>query len=152
MSLLEIIKNDLKIAQKERRDFEIGVLRLLFSVFQNREIEKKGKGLESQLLNEEIIEILSREAKKRKETAEIYKQAGRKDLAKKENQELEIIEKYLPEQLNEKEIRKIIKEVIKKIKVNDFKNFGKIMGEAMKELKGKADAKIISEIIKKQLR
>ncbi len=151
MSLLETIKTDLKTALKEKQSFTTGVLRLLLSVFHNKEIEKKGKGLEPQLSDEEIIEILSREVKKRKEAIEIYKQGGRDDLAQKENQELEIIKKCLPEQLSEEEIEKIVVKVIEEIGASDPKNFGKIMGEAMKELKGRADAKIVSETVKKQL-
>mgnify|MGYP001564730386 FL=1 len=151
MSLSETIKTDLKTSLKEKREFETGVLRLLASVFQNKEIEKKGKGLEPRLSDEEIIEILTREAKKRKEAAEIYKQGNRDDLAKKEIEESEIIKKYLPEQLGEEEITKIIEGIIQKSGVVNQNDFGRVMGEAMKELKGKADAKLVSEIVKKKL-
>ena len=151
MSLSETIKTDLKTSLKEKREFETGVLRLLASVFQNKEIEKKGKGLEPRLSDEEIIEILTREAKKRKEAAEIYKQGNRDDLAKKEIEESEIIKKYIPEQLGEEEITKIIEGIIQKSGVVNQNDFGRVMGEAMKELKGKADAKLVSEIVKKKL-
>lgn len=145
------ITEELKAAMKTSRDFEVGVLRMLLSVFHNREIEKKGKGQEPVLSDEDIIEILSREAKKRKEAAEIYKQGGREDLVQKESRELEIIRKYLPEQLNEEAIEKIVKAAIEKTGASSPKDFGKVMAEAMKELKGRADAKTVSEIIKKKL-
>ena len=151
MSLLETIRDNLKTAIKEKQEFKTGVLRLLNAIFQNKEIEKKGKGLEIELLDEEVVEILSREAKKRKEAIEMYKQGSRDDLAQKENNELEIINKYLPEQLSKEEIEKIVAKAIEKISGKDSKDFGKAMGESMKELKGQADAKIVSEIVKKLL-
>jgi len=102
-------------------------------------------------LEEEVIEILVKEAKKRKEAAEIYNKGGRNDLAEKEKKELEIVQKYLPEQLSEIEVEKIVKTVVEKSGVKNIKEFGRLMGEVMKELKGKADAKLVGEIIKKLL-
>ncbi len=145
------ISNDLKEAMKAGREFEVGVLRMLSSAFHNKEIEKKGRGMEPVLSEDEAIEILTREAKKRKEAFEVYQKAGRKDLAEKEAKELEIIKKYLPEQLSEEEVKKIIDTAIEKTGVKEIKDFGRVMAEAMKELKGKADASIVSEIIKKKL-
>ena len=182
MSISETIKSNLNAALKGKREFEVGVLRFLNASLHNKEIEKRGKpgsrisaypdkvgiktqlaeislpskGLQPELSDEEIIEVLHKEAKKRKEAIEIYAKGGRNDLAQKETQELEIIQKYLPEQLSEKEIEKVVKAVIEKIGAKDAKGFGRAMGEVMKELsavggKGNADAKIVSEIIRKQL-
>lgn len=151
MSLLETIKTDLKTSQKEKREFETGVLRLLASVFQNKEIEKKGKGLEPRLSDEEVVEILSREAKKRKEAAEVYKKGRRDDLAQKEIQESEIIKKYLPEQLSEEEVDRVVSKAVEKTGAVSQKEFGKVMAEAMKELKGRADSKDVSDAIRRKL-
>jgi len=145
------ISDNLKEAMKAGQEFEVGVLRMLLSSLHNKEIEKKGKGLEPTLSDDEVIEVLSREAKKRKEAIEAYKKGNRTDLAQKETKELEIIEKYLPEQLSEEEVEKIIIAAIKKIGAVTVKDFGKVMGEAMKELKGKADASLVSEIARKRL-
>ncbi len=145
------IVDDLKVALKSGDSFKTNTLRFLLSSLHNKEIEKKGRGLEPTLSDDEVIEVLSREAKKRKEAIEAYKKGNRTDLAQKETKELEIIEKYLPEQLAEEEIEKIVKATIEKTGAKEVKDFGKVMAEAMKELKGKADASLVSEIVRKQL-
>ncbi len=149
--LYQKISEDLKEALKAKDDFRVGVLRLVISTLRNKEIEKKGKKLEPILTEEEVVEILAKEAKKRKEAAEIFDKGGRNDLAEKEKKELEIVQKYLPEQLSEAEVEKIVKAIVEKSGVKDIKEFGRLMGEVMKELKGKADAKLVGEIIKKLL-
>jgi len=145
------ITDDLKIAMKSGQGFELGVLRMLSAALHNKEIEKKGKGLKTDLSDDETIEVLTREAKKRKEAAELYLKGNRIDLAEKEKTELKIIKKYLPEQMATDEIEKIVKAAIEKTGAKDVKEFGKVMAEAMKDLKGKADASSVSEIVKKLL-
>lgn len=145
------IADDLKNAMKSGDDFQIGVLRLLLSSFRNKEIEKKSKGMEPDLFEEEIVEVLSKEAKKRREAVELYGKAEREDLASKERKELEIIQKYLPAQLSEEEIGKSVRLAIERTGAKDIKDFGRAMAEAMKELKGRADAKTVSEIVKRNL-
>lgn len=152
------IFEDLKEAMKASKEFETGLLRMLLSSLHNKEIEKKGKGGEPVLSDEEVIEVLSKEAKKRKEAAEMFNNAGRGELAEKEIKELELIKKYLPEQISSEEIEKVVKAVIERtVKDPEGKQvpygarFGKVMAEAMKDLKGKADASSVSEAIKKFL-
>ncbi len=149
--LQQKINDDLKEFLKAGKSFEVGVLRLIISVFKNKEIEKRGKGQGSTLIEEEIIEILMKEAKKRKEAMEIYKKGGRENLAEKEAKELEMIKAYLPQEASKEEIEKIVDKAIAIIGTSDQKSFGKIMSEAMKDLKGKADASMVSEIIKSKL-
>lgn len=151
MALYQKIADDLKNAMKSGDDFQVGVLRLLLSSFRNKEIEKKSKGLEPDLSEEEIVEVLSKEAKKRREAVELYGKAEREDLASKERKELEIIQKYLPAQLSEEEIGKSVRLAIERTGAKDIKDFGRAMAEAMKELKGRADAKTVSEIVKRNL-
>ena len=162
--LFEKINQDLKTAFKKGDDFYVGVLRMMVAAFKNKEIEKRGKGGRPELSDEEIIEILSKEMKKRKEAANIYARAGRKDLSDKELKEVSIIQDYLPAQASFEEIEKIIDGIINKTGAviqkdskesrgseNNGANFGRIMGEAMKELKGKAESVLIAELIKKKL-
>jgi uncharacterized protein YqeY len=151
MSLKEKLNGDLKEAMKAGQEFEVGVFRFLLSSLHNKEIEKKGKGLEPELSDEEVVEVLIREAKKRKESIEAYSKGNRSDLAEKETKELEIIKNYLPEELSGEEIEKVVKAAIEKTGAREVKDFGKVMAEAMRELKGKADASIISEVVKKNL-
>ena len=145
------IKEDLKEALKAGDGFRVGTLRMVLSSLHNKEIEKKGKGQEPKLTEEETIEDLMSEAKKRKESIGAYLKGNRNDLADKEKKELEIITVYLPKQLNEEEIKKIVQETIQKIGAQNEKDFGKVMGEVMKELKGRADAGLVSQIVKDNL-
>ena len=145
------INDDQKEVMKAGKDFEVGVLRMLLSVLHNKEIEKKGKGQESNLTDEEVIEVLAREAKKRDEAAEMYVKGGRQELADKEKSEAEIIKKYLPEQLNEEETTKLIEQVLAKTGAKEIKDLGRVMAELMKDIKGRADTKMASEIVRKKL-
>ncbi len=145
------IKDDLNNFLKAGKSFEAGVLRLILSVFKNKEIEKKGKGQEIILTDEEIVDLLMKEAKKRKEATEVYKKGNREDLAEKEMQELEIIKKYLPEELGAEEIEKIVDKEIAATGATSVKDMGKTMAEAMKELKGRADASAVGAMIKQKL-
>lgn len=151
MSLLEKINSDLKSFFKAGQSFEVGILRMIVAAIHNKEIEKRGKGKEPELTEEELIDLLSKENKKRKESAELYKQGNRNDLVEKELKESEFIQKYLPEAASEEEIGKIVSEAIAKTGAKDIKDMGKAMGEAMKWLKGRADASVIGNLIKKKL-
>ena len=145
------INDDLRGALKVGRAFEAGVFRFLLSSLHNREIEKKGKGLEPTLSDEEVIEVLSREAKKRKEAIEAYTKGSREDLVKKETEELRMIKRYLPQELGEIEIKNVVESVIGRIGAVSAKDFGRAMGEVMKELRGRADAAVVSELIRQKL-
>lgn len=150
--LYQKITGDLKKSLKSGDGFRLGILRMLSAALHNKEIEKKSKGQDSILSEDEIIEVLLKEAKKRKEAAEIYQKGNRNDLSEKETKELEIIKKYLPEQLSKEEVEKIVIATIEKINAVAVKDFGKVMAEAMKELKNKADASLVSEIVKDKLK
>ena len=149
--LQQKISDSLKEFLKAGKSFEAGVLRMLLSAVHNKEIEKRGKGLEPALSEEEITEVLAKEAKKRKEAVEIYSKAGRDNLAEKEAEELKIVKFYLPPELNREEIEKAVERAVKKTGASGPKDIGKAMGEAMKELKGRAEAGTVSEIVRKKL-
>ncbi|MCP6719970.1 MAG: GatB/YqeY domain-containing protein [Patescibacteria group bacterium] len=153
MTLEEKIKSDLVQALKEKDGLRSGTLRLVLSATHNLEIEKKGKseGKEVVLGDDEVLEVLRKEAKKRKEAIEMYKKGKRGELAEKEEKELNIIEEYLPSQMNEEEIVKILDETMVRVKPGGPADFGKVMGDAMKQLKGKADAQMVAGLIKKKL-
>lgn len=149
-SLKEKIKNDFTAAMKEG-GVRLDTLRLLRAALHNREIEKRAKSGTAEITEEEALEIVMREIKKRREAAEMYTQGGRAELATQEKKELNVLEDYLPPQMGEEEIRQVVAEAIKKIGATDAKATGKIMGEAMKTLKGKADSAVVSRIIKEGL-
>jgi hypothetical protein len=148
MPIKEKLENDLKEAMKSGDNFRRETLRFVLSILKNKEIEKRGKGKDESLKEEEILEILSKEAEKRKETALVYKGAGREDLAKKEEREAEIIESYLPARMSDEDLKKEIKEILSSFDEASQKDFGKIMKEAIKRLKGKASSSRISQILK----
>jgi len=91
------------------------------------------------------------QAKQRKEAIEAYEKGGREELAAKERQELEILNKFLPQQLSEEEVKKIVLEVVAGLSDDDKKNFGKIMGSAMTRLKGQTEGNIVSKVVKEIL-
>jgi len=161
MSLKEKIDADLKKATKERKEIEVSVLRLLkdaiflkekekrYKIFNQRKgVSEKELEKESQLSDEEIIEVIFAEIKKRKEAILEFEKGKRKDLVEKETKEIEILKKYLPEQLSEKEVEKIIKETIKKLGAKDIKDMGRVMKELMPKLKGRVEGSLISKIVK----
>ena len=147
MSKVEELKSALIEAQKAKEASVIETLRGLLASIHNEEIAKRSKGDDALLSDDEIVSVLQREAKKRKESAEVYKGAGRDELEEKENKELSIIEAYLPKALTEEEVTVIVKGVVEK----GEDNFGKVMGASMKEVAGRADAKLVTQVVKECL-
>lgn len=151
MALLEQLQSDLTAAQKGRRGFETGVLRLLVAAVHNRAIEKRGQGKGDTLTDEDVLEVLKKEAKKRKEAIQLFTQGNRQDLAENEAKELKLVEQYLPAELSETDVRAHIEKVLASGAVSAEQGFGIVMKEVMKELKGKADAGLVSKIVKEKI-
>ncbi len=147
MSIVDSIKEDLKAALKNKEEERVGVLRMLIADFQNRSKDKQAKGVDSVLSDEEAIGALQKEFKKRKDAIGLFRKGGREDLAAKEEAELKFLEVYLPKQASQEEIEAVVREVIS---AGD-KDFGSLMKEAMKRLKGKADGGQVGGIIKSLL-
>jgi uncharacterized protein YqeY len=158
--LREKIEEDLKKAMKEKKEREVLALRLLRAALFNREKEKrykisKGKkeikeeelAKESQLTDDEIREVIFSEIKKRKEAISEFIRGKREDLVQKEEKEMEVLKKYLPEELPQEEIEKMAKEIIEKIGAKEMKDMGKVMKELMPKVKGRAEGKTVSEIV-----
>ncbi len=161
MTLKETIQKDLKEAIKKKKELNSTVLRMLLAAVLNKEKEKRFKLTkekpdlkeeelvkESQLADEEVIEVISFEVKKRKEAVADYEKGERQELAEKEKKEMEILQKYLPEQLSEEEIKKLAQEAIKKTGAKEQKDMGKVMAELMSQVKGKADGTLVSKVVK----
>ena len=139
MNLKEKINEDLKSAMKEGDKTKLTTVRSIRALI--LEFEKSGTGKE--LTGEEEIKLLSSAAKKRKDSIEQFKNAGRDDLAEKEEAELNILMSYLPKQLTEEEIDKEVKRIGEEINAKSKDDFPKLMPEVMKQLKGKADGKLV---------
>ena len=164
MGLKEKIEKDFQKTLKERKAIETSTLRMLKAAIFNNEKEKRyklskekpelsGEELEeeSQLNDEEVIEVISSEVKKRKESILEFEKGKREDLVEKEKKELDILQKYLPEQLSEEELQKLAKEAIDKTGAKEIKDMGKVMQEVMPKVKGKADGTLVSKIVKELL-
>ena len=148
MDFTEKINSDLKQAMLRKDESAVLTLRGIKSAILLAKTEKGGN---EEISEEQGIKILQKLAKQRRESLEIYKQQGRNDLADAEEQELKIIEQYLPKQMNEAEVRNIISRIIKETGATNASEIGKVMPVAMKELAGKADGKTISAIVREML-
>ena len=140
------LNQDLKEAMKSGNADKVGVLRLLNAALHNQAI---AKGKDAVLTDEEVMEVLRREAKKRKESVEAFTKGGRPELAGKERVELVLIEVYLPKQMSREEVAAAVEKILAGLA--DKSNQGLVMKAVMQELKGKADGKMISEVVKEKL-
>jgi hypothetical protein len=148
MSLKEQIDRDIKNAMLAKNKDELRALRAIKSLILLAESEKNAS---DKLDQGAEIRLLSKAAKQRKESIEIYRDQGRDDLLKKEQDELEVIERYLPKQLSEEEVELELRNIIDEMGADGPKDMGKIMGVATKKLAGQADGKIMAEITKRLL-
>jgi uncharacterized protein YqeY len=148
MSLKAQIDADIKKAMLAKNKEELDALRSIKSLILLAETEK---GVSSEIAADAENKLLMKAAKQRKESADIFQQQGREDLAQKELGQLEIINRYLPKQLGEEEIAVALKAIIEELGAKGPQDMGKVMGVATKKLAGQADGKIISETVKKLL-
>jgi len=143
LSLEEIIFNDMKKALKENEKLKLSTLRLIRAAIKNAEISKKEK-----LTEDEVIGIVSSNLKKLEESLDMFTKGQRPELAEKAKKEIEIVKKYLPEQLSEEEVEKIVKETIIKFGFKGLQDIGPAMREIMPQLKGKADGKMVNKMVR----
>ena len=145
MSLHETLSADLTTAPKERAPDTLSVLRLIKAALLNAE---KDSGASEMLSDEQVLAVLQKEAKKRKDSIEAFTKGERADLAATEQAELTLIERYLPAPFTDDEVRAIITTVIKETATP---NFGAVMGPVMQQVGGRADGKKVKELIQEQL-
>ena len=146
MTLLDTINNDMKNYMKEKDSFSLGVVRMVKGAIQLESISKK-----KELTDEEIISVISKQIKMRKDSIVEFEKGNRQDLVEQNKKEIEILNKYMPEQLSMEEINKIIDEAFLLIKPTSSKEQGLIMKETTPKLKGRADMSLVSGIIKDRL-
>ncbi len=146
MGLKERLINDMKEAMKAKDKVKLSTIRMINSLIKNAEIEKRGE-----LTDDEIVSLLMKYAKQRRESIQMYEQGGRQDLVEKEKEELAIVESYLPEQMSEDEIRKIVEEVIRETGASSPKDMGIVMKNVMPKVKGKAEGSVVNRIVRELL-
>lgn len=150
MSLKDRISEDIKTAMKAKDKVRLETVRSIKKVILEEESTARGKGQEG-LTKDQELAVLTRLAKQRRDAIAQYTDANREDLAEKEAAELAIIEEYLPAQLSDEEIEAVIDDLIAKTGASSAKDMGKVMGPAMKELKGRADGAQVQAIVKQKL-
>ena len=149
MGLKERISEDLKAAMKSGDKLRLETLRTVRAALMEKEIERRGAG--QPMVSEDETGVLVTAVKRRRESIEMFQKGGRGDLVDQETRELAIIQEYLPKQMNEEEVLKVIEEVIGQTGAAGAADFGKVMPMVMKQVKGKADGKVVQELVKKRL-
>ena len=143
------LQEELKQSMLAKRELQTSVLRMLLSAINYYEIQKGGAGYEAS--EEDVLSVVQKEAKQRRDSIEQFKNAGRQELADKEQKELEMLEVYLPEQMSEGEIKNLVKEAISQTGAASVQDIGKVMGALMPKVKGKADGNLVNKIVRESL-
>ncbi len=147
MTLEQKIQQDLKEAMKSGDRFKVDTLRGLIAQIKDERIKLRPKELEEK----DVLAVLQRAVKRRKEAISLYQQGNRQDLVDKEQKELEIIQQYLPEQMSKEEVLKLIEQAIAEVQAQSIKDMGKVMGSVMKKVQGRADGKEVQQLVRERL-
>lgn len=146
MDLSHRLNEDMKQAMKSQDKFKLSTIRMVRSAIKNVEIDEKRT-----LYDNEVLEIISREIKQRKDALQEFEQAGRADLADRIQAEIDLLLSYLPAQLSEEEIKVIVQETIQKTSASSKADMGKVMAVLMPKIKGRADGKLVNLIVQQYL-
>lgn len=147
--LKQQLKDELKQSMLAKDELRTSVLRMLISAITYYEIQKGGAGYEA--TDEDVLSVIDKQVKQRKDSIEQFEKAGRPELAAKEKQEMDMLVKYLPEQMSEEEARQIVEETVAGLGNVTMADMGKVMGAVMPKLKGKADGNIVSKLVRETL-
>jgi len=146
VSVLDQLNQDMKQAMKDKATVKLSVIRMVKAAIKNEEIKTQ-----SELSDDAVLTVLTRELKQRRDSLHEFEKAGREDLASKIREEIEVLTSYLPAQLSEDEIRQIIREAITATGAASKKEMGKVMGVIMPKVKGKADGSLVQKIVSEEL-
>ncbi|AZV63506.1 GatB/YqeY domain-containing protein [Peribacillus frigoritolerans] len=146
MSLLERLNNDMKQAMKNKEKDKLSVIRMLKASIQNEALKQR-----QDLTDDEELTVLSRELKQRKDSLQEFENAGRSDLVDKVRTELVYVEAYMPQQLSEEDISKIVNETILEVNATSKADMGRVMGALMPKVKGKADGSLVNKLVQQHL-
>jgi len=146
MSLIERLNEDMKQAMKSQDKFRLSVIRMVRSSIKNAEIERQHP-----LDDHEVLDILQREVKQRKDSLQDFEKAGRQDLVDQVNEEIRILQEYMPQQMSEEEIIALVQQTIQETGASSKADMGKVMGALMPKVKGRADGKLVNRIVQQYL-
>ncbi len=145
-NLIENINKSLITALKSKDKIKLNVLRMVKSALSNEKI-KKGRKLH----DDDVINVLSKEIKIRKESIPEFKRGGRQDLVNQNEKEIEVLQKYMPKPLSENEVKNIVKKTIQELQASGLKDMGKVMGKVSKQTKGRFEGKKLALIVRRNL-
>ena len=146
MSLKDKLTDDLKVAMREKDKLRKSVVTLVRSAVKQIEVDER-----RELTDEDVLEIIAKQVKQKRGAIEEFSKGGREDLVEMTKNEIDILMAYLPEQLTEEEVVEIVKAAIEKVGATTMKDMGKVMGIVSESTKGKADGKLIADLVKKSL-
>ncbi len=148
MSLREILQTDMKQAMKDRENgkLRLAVFRMVWAAIRNKEIDEK-----TELKDDAVLAVIMKEVKQREDTIKEVKDANRPDVVEKNQQEIEVLKKYLPQQLSDEELKAIVAEAIEKTGAKSMKDMGKVMGTVMARTKGQASGQRVNAMVKSLL-
>lgn len=146
MSLSDRLNEDMKHAMRSQDKFRLSVIRMVRSAIKNIEIDQRRT-----LDDNEVLDILSREIKQRRDSLIEFDKAGRDDLADAVKAEIAVIADYLPQQLTEEELRTIVQETVHEVGASSKADMGKVMGALMPKVKGRADGKLVNQLVQESL-
>jgi uncharacterized protein YqeY len=146
MSLNERLNEDMKLAMKSQAKFKLSVIRMVRAAIKNLEIEHR-RPLDEQ----EVLDVLSREIKQRRDSLQEFEKAGREDLAEVVKAEIVILIEYLPQQLTEEEVKSIVQQTIQEVGASSKADMGKVMSALMPKVKGRADGKVVNQAVQQLL-
>lgn len=147
--LKEKLQEDLKQAMLAKDETTVSTLRMVLSSLNYYEIQKGGAGYKAS--DEDVMTVIQKDAKQHRDSIEQFSSGNRQDLVDKEANELRVLEKYLPEQMSEEEIKKLVDEAVNETGASSLQDMGKVMGVLMQKTKGKADGSLVSKLLKERL-
>ncbi|ALS21305.1 MULTISPECIES: GatB/YqeY domain-containing protein [Paenibacillus] len=146
MSLSERLNDDMKLAMKSQDKFKLSVIRMVRAAIKNIEIDQR-KTLDDQ----EVLDVLNREIKQRKDSLQEFEKAGRDDLAENLKAEIAVLMEYMPQQLSDEEVKAIVQQTIQEVGASSKADMGKVMGALMPKVKGRADGKLVNQLVQQLL-
>jgi uncharacterized protein YqeY len=146
MSLNERLNEDMKLAMKSQAKFKLSVIRMVRAAIKNIEIDQR-----KTLDDPEVLDVLNREIKQRRDSLHEFEKAGREDLAETVKAEIEILMEYLPQQFTEEEVKAIVQQTIQEVGASSKADLGKVMSALMPKVKGRADGKIVNQAVQQLL-
>lgn len=145
------LNEDLKLAVKAKDKIAVSTLRLILAALKDRDIAARGKGNSDGVAEGEILELLQKMVRQRRESIEAYEQAGRQELAEREAAEIEVIKRFLPKPLEDSEVKNAVEQAIEELEASSIKDMGKVIGSLKQRYPGRMDFAKASQMVKQRL-